>query len=739
MSPLLSHSKIVVKTSVTDRVARWIIVLLLLLLFLHAHGWAQQGPHPNTVTVYGVGAPSGSCWAYYFYLDTANSNTWACFAGAWVQVNGGGGGAWPGYPAAGLVASTGSAWTSPTATMVETALGFTPYNATNPSGYITSSALSPYLTSATAASTYAPIFTLTTLGSSGAATYTGNVLNIPQYSGGGMVYPGAGVPNSTGSAWGTSYAVGISASDIVQLNGSAQLPAVSMALLTGMTSSQVTTALTFTPVAPTVTTLSSLTTAAGGAFGTAAFTASSAYDAAGAASTAQTNAETFATNSGSSNTINATQVFGVTVPTLALGYLYYNGSAYVWQSPSGAGTVTSVGQTFTGGLISVAGSPITSSGTLALTVAGTSGGIPYFSSSSAWASSAALASGAIVTGGGAGTAPATDASATLLLGTLSLGASGTLGAVKMGNATSGTITLEPATGALGTITEYLPIASGDTLAGIAATQTLTNKSIALSEVNSGYTAGCILGASSTTAGACTAYTANAIPKMAPTATTPVASSITDNGTTIASAEPVVLGTANCTTFGTAGGLCATEGTSAINVSGTSNLYPDSTAHEWKAATNGSTIYGLMVRAQPGSIAPTALTASVSTATLCAAAAGACNVAGLYRVTFSMFQAGTACTANTTGGVSFQLTWADGNGTTHSAQTIPIIGNSLGTTATGFITNGLMLWGATTLGSYASGDITIATNGTVIQYATTYSNCSTGTATYELSAAVMRVQ
>jgi len=40
---------------------------------------------------------------------------------------------------------------------VTTALGFTPYNATNPAGYITSSALSPYLTSATAATTYQPL------------------------------------------------------------------------------------------------------------------------------------------------------------------------------------------------------------------------------------------------------------------------------------------------------------------------------------------------------------------------------------------------------------------------------------------------------------------------------------------------------------------------------------------------------------------------------------------------------
>lgn len=71
----------------------------------------------------------------------------------------------------------------------------------------------------------------------------------------------------------------------------------------------------------------------------------------------------------------------------------------------GSGTVTSVGQSFTGGLISVAGSPITTSGTLALTVAGTSGGVPYFSSSSTWASSAALTANLPIFGGGAGAAP----------------------------------------------------------------------------------------------------------------------------------------------------------------------------------------------------------------------------------------------------------------------------------------------------------------------------------------------
>jgi hypothetical protein len=46
--------------------------------------------------------------------------------------------------------------------------------------------------------------TLTTTGTSGAATYSSvtGVLNIPEYN--GMVYPGAGIAVSTGTAWGTS-------------------------------------------------------------------------------------------------------------------------------------------------------------------------------------------------------------------------------------------------------------------------------------------------------------------------------------------------------------------------------------------------------------------------------------------------------------------------------------------------------------------------------------------------------
>jgi hypothetical protein len=96
--------------------------------------------------------------------------------------------------------------------------------------------------------------------------------------------------------------------------------------------------------------------------------------------------------------------------------LYFKNSAgtvkLLASNAASTGTVSSVAQSFTGGLISVAGSPITTSGTLALTVAGTSGGVPYFSSASAWASSAALTQYGIVYGGGAGAAPVATAAGT---------------------------------------------------------------------------------------------------------------------------------------------------------------------------------------------------------------------------------------------------------------------------------------------------------------------------------------
>ena len=97
----------------------------------------------------------------------------------------------------------------------------------------------------------------------------------------------------------------------------------------------------------------------------------------------------------------------------------------------GSGTVTSV--SWTGGIVSVA----TETTTPAFTIAGTSGGIPYFSSGTTWASSAALAASALVIGGGAGNAPATTTTGTGVITALGIAANGTGGFVT----DTGTVTL----------------------------------------------------------------------------------------------------------------------------------------------------------------------------------------------------------------------------------------------------------------------------------------------------------
>lgn len=120
------------------------------------------------------------------------------------------------------------------------------------------------------------------------------------------------------------------------------------------------------------------------------------------------------------------------------------GKMMVWDSTTklvttraiptgGSGTVTSVG--FTGGIISVA----TATTTPALTVAGTSGGIPYFSSTSTWATSALLAANALMIGGGAGTAPSTTTTGTGVLTFLGTPSSANLASAVTGETGTGAL------------------------------------------------------------------------------------------------------------------------------------------------------------------------------------------------------------------------------------------------------------------------------------------------------------
>lgn len=72
--------------------------------------------------------------------------------------------------------------------------------------------------------------------------------------------------------------------------------------------------------------------------------------------------------------------------------------------PAGGGSVTSVSLTAPA-IFSVAGSPVTTAGTIGISATGTSGGVPYFNSATTMASSGALTVSEPVVGGGAGATP----------------------------------------------------------------------------------------------------------------------------------------------------------------------------------------------------------------------------------------------------------------------------------------------------------------------------------------------
>lgn len=293
------------------------------------------------------------------------------------------------------------------------------------------------VTIATAGTDYQAPITLTTTGTSGAASLVGNTLNVPDYS--------------LGAATGTVTSVGWTGG-IVSVANPTTTPAFTIAGTSGGVP-YFSSGTTWESSAA----LDANALVVGGGAGVAPATVTTGTGVVAALGVNTGSAGAFVVNGGALGTPTSgtlTNATGLPLSTGVTGNLpvtnlnsgtsassttFWRGDG-TWSTPAagGPGTVTSVG--WTGGIVSVA-NPTT---TPEFTIVGTSGGVPYFSNGTTWASSAALASNALVVGGGAGAAPATVTTGTGVVTALGVN-TGSAGAFvvnggALGTPSSGTVT-----------------------------------------------------------------------------------------------------------------------------------------------------------------------------------------------------------------------------------------------------------------------------------------------------------
>lgn len=168
------------------------------------------------------------------------------------------------------------------------------------------------------------------------------------------------------------------------------------------------------------------------------------------------------------------------------------------------------------------------------------------------------------------------------------------------------------------------------------------------------------------------------------------------------------------------------------VTATGAMSYDSTAGLTHAATNG--VDSTVITA-PARVSATAQTAAIGTATLCTAAQCPATT-GHYEVHWEFTGGGTACSNVSAGSVTFLLTWTDENAVVHSAVALQMQAQ------TGAATTAMQAsfpFQTALANESASGTFSFSSNGSIIQYATGYVACTTGTGTYSVRAEVTRMQ